>query len=199
MQTPWGDIAVQDAHAHLFSHSFFEALRRQQAQPAADVAALTAGLGWEAPPEDNRELAARWAAELDRHGVAKSVLMASIPGDEDSAAAVVRARPDRFHGYFMLNPLAPDAVERARRAFDELGLQGLCLFPAMQRFSIQDERLRPLFELAAAGPGRVVFVHCGVLSVGVRKKLGLPSPFDMSLSNPIDLHRVALTIPACSS
>ncbi len=44
-------------------------------------------------------------------------------------------------------------------------------------------------------PHRVAFVHCGVLSVGVRKKLGLPSPFDMRFSNPIDLHAVASRYP----
>ncbi len=38
-------------------------------------------------------------------------------------------------------------------------------------------------------------MHCGVLSVGVRKALGLPSPFDMKFSNPIDLHAVALRFP----
>jgi predicted TIM-barrel fold metal-dependent hydrolase len=194
MQTPWGEIPVEDAHAHLFSHNFFETLRSQQPQPASDVAALVTGLGWEAPPADNAALAQRWVQELDRYEVSKTVLMASVPKDEGSAAAVVQARPDRFYGYFLVNPLAPDAVERTRRGFGELGLRGLCLFPAMQGFSIQDERVRPLLELAAA-PGRVVFVHCGVLSVGVRKKLGLPSPFDMSRSNPIDLHSVALKNP----
>jgi len=40
-----------------------------------------------------------------------------------------------------------------------------------------------------------VFVHCGVLSVGVRKKLGLPSPFDIRFGNPLDLHAIALTYP----
>ena len=53
--------------------------------------------------------------------------------------------------------------------------RAMCLFPAMHRFSIQDERARRLFDVAAATPGTAVFVHCGVLSVGVRKKLGLPS------------------------
>ena len=41
----------------------------------------------------------------------------------------------------------------------------------------------------------LVFVHCGVLTVGVRKKLGLPSRFDMRFSNPLDLHAVALRYP----
>ena len=190
MQTPWGDIAVHDAHAHLFSYSFFEALARQKGTD--DVPAMVESLGWEVPPDN---LARRWVTELDRHGVSTSVLMSSVPGDETAAAHVVGAAPDRFHGYFMLNPLADDAVERARRAFEESGLKGLCLFPAMLRFSVQDARLTPLYELAAEQPGRVVFVHMGVLTVGVRAKLGLPSRFDMSLSNPMDLYGVALDHP----
>ena len=197
MQTPWGELEVRDAHAHLFSYSFFEALRAQQPEPDPSVEALAQRLGWTAPPRDNAELAAVWEAELDRHGVASSVLMASVPGDEAAVADVVRARPGRFHGYFMFNPREAKAFVRARHAF-ELGLQGLCLFPAMQRYSIQDETLAPVFEVAARTPGAVVFVHCGVLTVGVRKKLGLPSLFDMSRSNPIDLHRVALEFPKLS-
>ena len=40
-----------------------------------------------------------------------------------------------------------------------------------------------------------MFVHCGVLSVGIRKKLGLPSPFDIRFGNPLDLHGVAMKHP----
>ena len=46
-----------------------------------------------------------------------------------------------------------------------------------------------------AQPGTAVFVHCGVLSVGVRKKLGLASPFDLSLGDPLSITRLALTFP----
>ncbi len=38
-------------------------------------------------------------------------------------------------------------------------------------------------------------MHRGVLTVGVRKKLGLPSPFDMRYSNPLDLHAAAQRYP----
>ena len=34
-----------------------------------------------------------------------------------------------------------------------------------------------------------------MLTVGVRRKLGLASPFDMRYSNPIDLHAIALLHP----
>ena len=193
MQTPWGDIEVQDAHAHFFGQSFFRALGRQKG--VSDIAAMVGGLGWDLPPNRNDELARRWVEELDRHGVLRSVLMASVPGDEAAVGDAVRAFPDRFYGYFMLNPLAEGALERARTAFEELGLQGLCLFPAMQRFSVQDERLSPLYELASEAANRVVFVHMGVLTVGIRAKLGLPSKFNMSFSNPIDLHTVAMNHP----
>lgn len=194
MLTPWGDIEVQDAHAHLFSRSFFEALARQKGTD--DVDTMVASLGWDVPPASNEELATTWVSELDRHGVSKSVLMASVPGDEAAAADAVRAFPNRFYGYFMLNPMAEGAEARARRAFEELGLHGLCLFPAMLRFSVQDPRMKPFYEISAETPGRIVFVHMGMLTVGVRAKLGLPSAFDMKYSNPVDLHRVALEHPA---
>ncbi len=193
MQTPWGEIEVRDAHAHFFGLSFFKALARQKA--VSDTAAMVAALSWDMPPDRNEDLAERWAGELDRHGVAKSVLMASVPGDEAAVGDAVRAFPDRFYGYFMLNPFADGALHRARTAFEDLGLQGLCLFPAMQGFSVQDTGLGALYELASEADKRVVFVHMGVLTVGIRAKLGLPSRFNLSYSNPIDLHRVAMDHP----
>ena len=41
----------------------------------------------------------------------------------------------------------------------------------------------------------MLFVHCGVLSVGARAKLGLPSPFDIRCGNPLDLHALAARHP----
>jgi len=64
----------------------------------------------------------------------------------------------------------------------------------MHRYSIQDDRAVALIELLAARRG-VAFVHCGVLTVGVRRKLDLPSEFDLRFSNPVDLHAVALRYP----
>jgi hypothetical protein len=65
----------------------------------------------------------------------------------------------------------------------------------MHRFAIHDDRVRRLFDVAAARSGTVMFVHCGVLTVGVRRKLGLPSPFDMRYGNPLDLHGLAAAYP----
>jgi predicted TIM-barrel fold metal-dependent hydrolase len=222
-----------DAHVHFFSPGFFAAL-------GADREALTR-IGWD-DPESTEALAERWVAELDRHGVSKSALMASLPGDADSVVKAVALHPTRFVGFFMLDPTRDDAIAYATRALDA-GLRTICLFPAMHHYALHDERVARVFDLVssyetpgtvhtmAAGPSPTseasptsaagasptptdfstealgakvesrrpaVFVHCGVLSVGVRQKLGLPSRFDIRFGNPLDLHGVALrfsTVP----
>jgi predicted TIM-barrel fold metal-dependent hydrolase len=192
METPWGPLAVADAHVHFFSRPFFAALAEQKKIP---VEALEALLGWTLPGDDPEPLAASWVQELDRHGVAKAALIASVPGDHASVIAAVQRFPQRFFGYMMVNPAAPNAVTYVERALESGHMHALCFFPAMHRYSIQDDRVSKLLDLAAAKPGTIAFVHCGVLSVGVRKKLGLPSLFDMRFSNPVDLHAVALRYP----
>ena len=191
IDTPWGPLPVADAHVHFFSHRFFASLAAQK-QVAVD--AVAARLEWQLPPPDPEALAVRWVEELDRAGIERAVLIASIPGDEDSVIAAARRFPERLHAYAMVNPLAEGSLERAQAALAGRHLIGLCFFPAMHRYSIQDPRATAMIELLAARRG-VAFVHCGVLTVGVRKKLELPSEFDMRFSNPIDLHAVALRFP----
>ncbi|MCW5978171.1 MAG: amidohydrolase family protein [Bryobacteraceae bacterium] len=192
MRTSWGELRVLDAHVHFFSHGFFTLLARQK--DGLTLESMTSTLGWDMPPPEPERLARRWVEELDRHGVERAALIASLPGDEASVAAAVAAYPDRFFGYFMVNPCAQDASARCRSALAS-GLRGVCLFPAMHRYSLHDERVGPVLDVAASTPGAIVFIHCGVLSVGVRNRLGLPSPFDMRFSNPIDVHALALRYP----
>ena len=200
MHTRFGELTVADAHAHFFSHRFFATLAAGLPSPPDggelfDV--LGQSLPFEFPDKNPETLAARWVGELDRHGVSRVVLIASVPGDEASVAAAARAFPDRVIPYFLLNPKAPDALERTERAFRELGMKGLCLFPAMHHFHVAEDTLKPILEEVAAHRG-IVFVHCGRLVIGVRDKLGLPSPFDMSFARPRGLENVALafdTIP----
>ena len=120
--------------------------------------------------------------------------MASVPGDETSVAAAVARHPSRFAGLFMVNPTASGAPERVRRGFAEHGLRCACLFPAMHHFALDDECVEAVFR-AAADHGCAVFVHCGMLSVGVRGKLGLPSRFDVRLGAPLAVARVASAFP----
>jgi predicted TIM-barrel fold metal-dependent hydrolase len=187
--TPWGSLPVADAHVHFFSHRFFAALAEQKGLPVDQLGPL---LNWQLPAEDPRQLADAWVHQLDRQGVEKACLIASVPGDGESVGAAVARHPERFYGYMMVNPTAANALAQAEAALAGGHIRTLCFFPAMHRYSIQDDRVAVLLELLAARPHTVAFVHCGVLSVGVRKALRLPSPFDMKFSNPIDLHAVAL-------
>lgn len=196
MLTPWGDIPVSDAHVHFFSDGFFRLLAKQKEGLSKE--AIGAQLGWEMPPPDPVDLGARWVAELDRRGVRKAAIMASIPGDEASVEAAAKAYPTRFYGYFMVNPLAPHSLAHVRGALAAGCLRVPCLFPAMHRYWLHEKESVAIIEAAADTGKGVVFIHCGVLSVGVRKRLGLSSPFDLRYSNPVDIHGLALRFPGVS-
>jgi predicted TIM-barrel fold metal-dependent hydrolase len=189
---------LNDGHCHFFSTRFFEMLAAQMpgsARSPLAADALCARLGWDDPgtPE---ALADRWVAELDRHGVGRAMLIASLPGDEQSIASAVARHPRRIVGAFLVNPVAPDGLIRAKYALGAPGLRVVCLFPAMHRYSLVDPRVADVVTAVAATPGAVLFVHCGVLSVGVRKKLGLQSRFELRFGNPLDLQRLAIDFPA---
>lgn len=186
---------IHDAHVHFFSPRFFNTLGAQLKLPEEGrAAAVLERLGWEGDVSP-AALADRWAAELDRASVGRSALIASVPGDEASVAEAVARHPKRFVGYFMLDPTTDDAVSRAGNAFDQ-GLRAMCLFPAMQRYSLRDPQVHAVVEAAAAHKGAAVFIHCGALSVGVRKRLGLPSVFDAGMGHPLGVQQLAAKWPA---
>jgi uncharacterized protein len=177
--------ALNDVHCHFFSTAFFDAL-------GGDAALAT--LGWE-PPGTVDALADRWVAELDRHGVRRAALIASMPRDAASVAAAVTRHPTRLVGFFMVDPTQPDVAATTTAALATGALRAMCLFPSMHGYSIADERAQRLFELAAATRGTAMFVHCGVLSIGVRRRLGLPSPFDLGRGDPAALQSIAARHP----
>jgi uncharacterized protein len=187
-------MRISDSHCHFFSSRFLELLTKdRQDLPPNRALAVAQALGWD-DPGDAEALADRWVAELDRHGVARCALIASIPGDEESVAVAVARHPSRFVGFFMFNPLAPDAPQRLERALGAERFRTIALFPAMHRYRLDDDGVARAFE-AAAAHGAAVFVHCGVLSVGVRKKLGLPSAFDLRLGDPLAVAAIGLRYP----
>ena len=189
-------MTINDAHCHFFSSRFLELLTAGNPEYPTDgrAAAAAARMGWIAPGTAE-ELADRWVEELDRYKVKRAAIIASIPGDEESVAAAVARHPSRFVGFFMVNPLAPDVAARLDRGFDEYGLRCACLFPAMHKYQIDDERVKHVFEAAERNKA-AVFVHCGVLTVGIRSKLGLKSPFDLRLGDPLAVAGLAGAFPS---
>ncbi len=151
-------------------------------------------LGWD-DPESAEKLADRWVAEMDRNGVDCAMLIASVPSDTLSVGIALQRHPTRFRAIYMANPMLPNPDIRFENAFAEDFVSGIFLFPAMHRYSMHNERALAMIQLMAGHPQAIVYVHCGVLSIGFRKRLGLPSAFDMRYSNPIDLHDLATGFP----
>ena len=188
-------IRVADAHVHFFSHQFLTMLAAQAGivHPASVLPTLLPD--WDLPPEDPEALAELWIDELDRCQVEYAALMASVPGDESSVAAAVRKGAGRFVGYFMFNPAAPRALETLQAAL-ESGLRCAALFPAMHGYDLCDPRVDSTLRALAEWKQTAAFVHCGLLSVGIRKRLGLNYQYDARLSNPLNVHGLALRYPS---
>jgi predicted TIM-barrel fold metal-dependent hydrolase len=187
---------VLDAHAHFFSRAFYVALAEQSRvlrNRSLTLQELEARTGVEVPGEDPGELARRWVPELDRHDVSRSVMIASIPGDEASVLDAAAESSGRIIPYAMFDPTREGAGARLREAAAR-GLRGVCLFPAMHHFRADESRTMEFLGVAR-DCSLVVFVHCGLLRLGLRDRLGLPSPFDLRYSSPLALCRAAQTYP----
>ena len=111
---PLTDVPVVDAHAHLGPFPMIHA-------PFADAAGLL--------------------ASMDRTGIRLTCVSSSyaICADyrrgNDEVAAVLRAHPDRFAGYAVINPHYPEDIERElARCLDELGCWAVKLHPAIHQY-----------------------------------------------------------------
>jgi predicted TIM-barrel fold metal-dependent hydrolase len=108
-------------------------------------------------------------AEMDEAGVHQAVL---LPVDCTTAhgcrivsneqVAELCAGNPRFLGFASVDPAAKDAPRQLERAVRGLGLRGLKLDPALQRFRPDDRRLAwPLYQ-ACAELGVPLLMHCGL-------------------------------------
>ena len=123
----------------------------------------------------------------------------SVTGQEpvpnDHIAEVVRAHPDVFFGFGVVDPrLGAVAVREVRRCKEELGLIGIGeLNPARQHFFPNDRAMYPLWE-AAAEVGLPVLFHGGYAAAGS----GTPGGLGVKLkyAQPMHLDDVAADFPS---
>jgi uncharacterized protein len=108
-------------------------------------------------------------AEMDEAGITRAVL---LPVDCTTAhgcrivtneqVAELAGKNPRFVGFASVDPSVKDAPRQLERAVKGLGLKGLKLDPALQRFGLDDRRVAwPVYQ-AAAELGVPVVVHCGL-------------------------------------
>ncbi|MPZ17879.1 MAG: amidohydrolase family protein [Luteitalea sp.] len=187
-------MPVNDSHCHFFSPRFFDALATLKGWEEPERGhRVTEAASWE-HPDGVDLLADRWVAALDANGVGRAMLIASVPHDESSVAAALARHPTRFVGACMVNPLVRGAEMTVASAFAK-GLRMVCLFPAMHKYTLTDQSVECLADILAGRPGSCLFVHCGVLTLGIRKRLGLPTVFEARYGNPLELQGLAARHP----
>lgn len=182
-------MRYQDSHTHFFSATFFQTLAGLSplpGEPAEKLAAVVKRTGLELPDADTEAHARRWLAQMDAADVDRMVTFASVPQEAEVVAAAARVSDGRLLPYTLVDPSQPQAVAFVERGFQQLGMRGLLLFPAMHRVAADDPRCDALYELAAAH-GAPCIVHCGMLKVALRDLLGLPRPYDLHLANPLSV------------
>ena len=99
----------------------------------------------------------------------------------------------------MVDPTQPDAADRRRGALRDGECGRSACSPPCIVSRCRTNRAGGSWRCRGGGPGTAVFVHCGVLSVGVRKKLGPAQPVRPALrqsAGPRTPSRWA--IPRCS-
>jgi len=123
--------------------------------------------------------------ELDAAGLESAVL---LPVDAATALgttvysnqqiAELCAMSPRFIGFASVDPRQPSAPERLAEAVVKLGLRGLKLDPAMQRFFPDDRTVYPVYEKAQE-LGIPILFHAGLSwAPGSRLDYGQPIRFE---------------------
>ncbi len=193
-------MAIVDFHLHFFSRPFFEGLATQSPWPGTTeekLAKLARETGIELPSTDVAEHTRRWLAEADRHGVEQLCAFASLPEEIPSLAAAGRHAAGRITPFALVNPNQPGEAEKARALIREQGFGGVLLFPAMHHYQIGGAEAEPL--LAVLDELRAIcYVHCGLLIVKLRDRLGLPRTQDLSYADPLSLVPAAQRHPGAS-
>jgi len=181
--------ALVDFHTHFFSRTFFETLAGLsplEGTPEEKLERATRSLRIELPAPVPADHLSRWLGEMDRHGVAHMVTFASLPQEHDVVAEAVAASGGRLSGFAILDPGRPEAPERLEELLGERGYRGALLFPAMHRFALDGPQADAVFSVLGEH-GAPVIVHCGLLGIPLRDRLGLPRGYDLTLADPLRL------------
>ncbi len=192
-----GLFKIFDAHVHFYSNSFFRFLVKQKPN-RADINTELKNVAMkghiEIPGEDPVQLAKRWVDIIDKWKIERLVLIGSMPGDEESVAKAVQAFPNRFTGFFTVDPNSNLLMENAQKRLQEDKFRGIFLYPSLSQISVADEWLFPLYNLLQESRG-LVFVQFGKLLIRPREYAGVPTVTNESFADPTALIPVAKKFP----
>ena len=185
---------IADAHCHFFSSRFLELL----SQPIPDLpaegraVAVASKLGW-SDSGNPAALAATWIAELDRHSVSRAAL------SRRAFRATKLPLPKRSACIQSVSSASSCSIPRRRERTKNSSAPSPSSVCAASACSPRCTATAPrpcgrrLFASPRAPGGRLRALRHA--AIGVRGKLGLPSPFDLRLGDPLALAAVAAGHP----
>jgi len=195
-----GLFKIFDSHVHFYSNSFFRFLVKQKPN-RADINAELKNIAMkghiEIPGEDPVQLAKRWVDIIDKWKLERLILIGSMPGDEDAVAKAVHTAPNRFTGFFTVDPNSNLLMENAQKRMKEEKFRGIFLYPSLYQINAGDEWLFPLYNLMQETKG-VVFVQFGKLLIRPREYAGVPTVTNEAFADPNTLIPVAKKFPKLS-
>lgn len=192
-----GLFKIFDAHLHFYSHQYFRYLIRQKPNRLdinTELRNLATRGHIEIPGDDPLQLAKRWVDMLDKWKLERAILIASIPGDEDSTAKAFQAYPNRFAGFFVIDPNSHLLMDNATKRIREDRFRGVVLYPSLYHINVQDEWLYPLYNLLQ-DEHAIMVVSFGKLILRTREFAGMPFYVNEEFSNPLDLIPIAKKFP----
>jgi len=169
---------LTDVHAHLYHPDWYpsrfqehlaeEYMRRRGSAPTQDRGATLRSLNaLLADPDGSATLRVMDRAGIDRRivhildwGVELGEPVLSIREIHKIILGICARYPDRFRGFAGVDPRRPEAIELLQLACDELGAAGLKLHPTSLGWTLSDERVIAMVELAAKR-NLPVMVHSG--------------------------------------
>lgn len=182
-------MALIDFHTHFFSATYFRTLAAQSPIPGdvdARLARVSAAAGFEMPSASVAEHAARWIAEMDRHGVDHLCTFASVPEEVPLVCEAAAQSKGRISAFALVNPRAEGAVQRLAGLLAEKRVRGALVFPALHHWRWDGPEAQALLRVLDEH-GAILYAHCGLLVVKVRDLFGLPRIADINHANPLSL------------
>jgi len=185
-----------DFHTHLFSWPFFVALADASPAPGTPeekIRRAAAQAGIDVPPADTAQHVGHWVRELDRYGVQHAVTFASVPEEAETVLEAVELAGGRLSGMAVVDPTRPGTPDRVADWLAR-GLRGVVLFPALHRYRIDAPEAAATLAVVDRNEA-VAVVHCGLLSIPIRERFGLPAICDPALADPLHVIPAALSFP----
>jgi len=195
-----GLFKIFDSHVHFYSNSFFRFLVKQKPNRAdinTELKNIATKGHIEIPGEDPVQLARRWVEIIDKWKIERLILIGSMPGDEDAVAKAVQSAPNRFTGFFTVDPNSNLLMENAQKRMKEERFRGVFLYPSLFQINVGDEWLFPLYNLMQETKS-VVFVQFGKLLIRPREFAGVPTVTNDAFADPLTLIPVAKKFPKLS-